>query len=65
MKIPIDILDGTEFCIRVFNIFTPPVRKAAHACIAVQVQIPDFPAIEIQLACVEAGLKGVSFSNFK
>lgn len=58
VKIPIDILDGTEFCLRFFDIFTP-AGKAAHACVAVQVQIPDFPTIEVQIACVEAGLRGV------
>lgn len=59
VKIPIDILDGTEVCVRIFDIFTPKL-KAIHACVALQVLVPDFPAVEVQVACVQAGVGGVS-----
>lgn len=56
---PLPVLPVIDFCVRMFNVFTPPPGYNLHACMNFETRISRAPVLVLEFDCMRLGSSGV------
>ncbi|KAE8749560.1 hypothetical protein FOCC_FOCC003826 [Frankliniella occidentalis] len=55
---PLPVLPTVDFCVRMFNVFTPPPGLNLHACMNFETRISRAPVLVLEFDCLRLGSAG-------
>lgn len=56
---PLPVLPTVDFCVRMFNVFTPPPGYNLHMCMNFETRVSRAPVLVLEFDCLRMGSAGV------
>jgi len=57
---PLPVLPNVDFCIRLYNVFTPTPGYNLHACVNFETRLQRAPILVLEFDCMRMGSSGVA-----